>query len=210
VHSGRPDGPAYVNLRMPGAARTRTIYPDDPATILGMTVLTSPQRVPARQTGKRLGKDLRKTWLVIHIVSAGAWIGMDLAMAVLVFTAMWTSDPQTAALCYQVLELFAVWPMLISGVICLISGVALGLGTKYGLVRYWWVAVKLVLNVVLCVLVLFALRSGVQEAAEYGRTMTGPAPGDMIFPPIVSTVSLLFATVISVFKPWGKVRKDKP
>jgi uncharacterized membrane protein len=195
---------------MPGAARTRTIYPRGATTISVMTVLTSPQRVPARQTGKRLGKDLRKTWLVIHIVSAGAWIGMDLAMAVLVFTAMWTSDPQTAALCYQVLELFAVWPMLISGVICLISGVALGLGTKYGLVRYWWVAVKLVLNVVLCVLVLFALRSGVQEAAEYGRTMTGPAPGDMIFPPIVSTVSLLFATVISVFKPWGKVRKDKP
>jgi hypothetical protein len=58
--------------------------------------------------------------------------------------------------------------------------------------------------------VFFSLRSGVQEAAEYGRTMTGPAPGDMIFPPIVSTISLLFATVISVFKPWGKVRKDKP
>lgn len=176
-----------------------------------MTVLTSPPRpAPARQNGKRLSKNQRKGWLVLHIVTAGAWIGMDVVMGVLVFTAMWTSDPQTAALCYQVLELFAVWPMLISGVLCLISGVALGLGTKYGVVRYWWVAVKLVLNVVLCVLVLFSLRSGVQEAAEYGRTMTGTAPGDMVFPPIVSTVSLLFATVISVFKPWGKVRKDKP
>lgn len=176
-----------------------------------MTVLTSPQRpVLARQNGKRLGKSQRKGWLVLHIATAGAWIGMDLVMAVLVFTAMWTGDPRTAALCYQALELFAVWPMLISGVLCLISGVALGLGTKYGLVRFWWVAVKLVLNVVLCVLVLFALRSGVHEAAEYGRTMTGPAPGDMVFPPIVSTVSLLFATAISVFKPWGKVRKDKP
>ncbi|MET0235287.1 MAG: hypothetical protein ABW224_11655 [Kibdelosporangium sp.] len=173
-----------------------------------MTVLTSPQRPnPARQAGKKLGKNQRKGWLVLHIVSAGAWIGMDLVMAVLVFTAMWTSDPLIASLCYQVLEFVTVWPMLISGLLCLISGVVLGLGTKYGLVRYWWVAVKLVLNVVLCVLVLIALRSGVQEAAEYGRTMSGPAPSGMVFPPIVSTLSLLFATFVSVFKPWGRFRK---
>jgi hypothetical protein len=39
----------------------------------------------------------------------------------------------------------------------LTSGVLLGLGTKYGLVRYWWVLVKLVINVVLVALVLILL-----------------------------------------------------
>ena len=180
-----------------------------------MTVITPPGTAPpghvarARPDPRRLSKGVRKTWLVVHIVSAGAWIGIDLVVGVLVFTALFTDDPVTASLCYQALELFAVWPMLTMGVVCLVSGVVLGLGSKYGLVRYWWVAVKLVLNVVLCVLVLVALRSGVQEAAEYGRTMTGPAPDAMVFPPIVSTVSLLFATVVSVFKPWGRVRGSR-
>jgi hypothetical protein len=37
--------------------------------------------------------------------------------------------------------------------VSLASGVVLGLGTKWGLIRYWWVAAKLVLNVVLVALV---------------------------------------------------------
>lgn len=134
---------------------------------------------------------------------------MDLVMAVLVFTARGTADPQTAAIAYQALELFAVWPLIITGVVCLASGVVLGLGTKYGLARYWWVFVKLIMNVILVLLVVFSLRAGVQEAAEYGRTMAGEVPGDLVFPPIVSTGAVLFATVISVIKPWGRLRKDK-
>lgn len=42
----------------------------------------------------------------------------------------------------------------------------LGLGTKWGLVRYWWVAIKLALNAALVALVAFALRPGVTELAE--------------------------------------------
>jgi hypothetical protein len=70
---------------------------------------------------------------------------------------------------YRALELFAVWPLIATGLVCLASGVVLGLGTKYGLVRYWWAAIKLALNVVLVVLVMFALRPGVVEMAEQGR-----------------------------------------
>lgn len=151
----------------------------------------------------RLGKRARKLWLVVHIASAGVWIGMDVVMAVLVFTGMTTGDPQVEGLAYQALGLFAVWPMLISGVVCLISGVVLGIGTKYGLVQYWWVAVKFVMNIVLCLAVWFALRPGVEAAAAHG----GEMPSDMIFPPIVSTTALIIATVLSVFKPWGRVRR---
>ena len=36
----------------------------------------------------------------------------------------------------------------------LLTGILLGLGSRYGLVRYWWVTVKLALNPVLSGLVL--------------------------------------------------------
>jgi hypothetical protein len=169
----------------------------------------SPGRAAVRP--RRLSGPARKAFLVTHIVSAGAWIGVDVVLAVLVFTAMLTSDTAVAATCYRALSLFAVWPLVVIGLICLGSGVVLGLGTKYGLVRYWWVAVKLGLNIVLTVLAVVALRPVVAQAADYGRLLdlgqaVGDAPADLIFPPIVSPACLLFAVVLSVYKPWGRIR----
>src|SRR5919112_515713 len=163
----------------------------------------------------RLGARTRKGVLVVHIVSAGVWIGIDVVMAIVIFTALVTNDDNTRALCYQALELFAVWPLLATGLVCLASGVVLGLGTKYGLVRYWWVAIKLVLNIVLTALVLLALRPEVVEAAEQGRQFAAGIPaslavGNLIFPPIVSPAALLIAVVLAVFKPWGRIRKGHP
>jgi hypothetical protein len=85
----------------------------------------------------------------------------------------------------------------------------LGLGTRYGLLRYWWVAVKLALNVVLALLVWVLLRPGLDAAAEYGRLLPASAPADvstLVFPPIVSTSALVVATVLAVYKPWGRLR----
>ena len=160
----------------------------------------------------RLGARTRKGVLVVHIVSAGVWIGIDVVMAVFIFTALLADDDGTKALCYQALELFVLWPLLTTGLVCLASGVVLGLGTKYGLVRYWWVAIKLVLNILLTALVSVALRPEVIEKAEQGRRFMAGEPaslavGDLTYPAIVSPSALLIAFVLAVFKPWGQIRK---
>jgi hypothetical protein len=56
----------------------------------------------------RLGARSRKGVLVVHIASAGAWLGIDVVMAVLVFTALFTDDDRTKALSFQTLELVAL------------------------------------------------------------------------------------------------------
>ncbi len=172
---------------------------------------SGPTAAAAQARPWRLRGRTRKILLVLHIASAGIWLGIDVVMGVLVFTALFTGSDSTKALCYQALQLFAVWPLLTAGLVCLATGVLLGLGSKYGLVRYWWVAVKLVLNIVLSGLVLVALRPAVIDAAaRAGDFLAGGAPdlgvGDLIFPPVVSTSALVFAAVLSVFKPWGRVR----
>ena len=172
----------------------------------------TPENFEVNDLGRwRLGARARKGVLVAHIASAGAWIGIDVVMAVLVFTALLAESGGTKALCYRALELFAVWPLLTTGLLCLASGVVLGLGTKWGLVRYWWVTMKLALNVLLVALVPLALRPEVIEKAEQGRRFMGGeaaslAVGDLIYPPIVSPTLLLVATVLAVFKPWGRIR----
>jgi hypothetical protein len=161
----------------------------------------------------RLGARTRKGVLVVHIASAGAWVGIDVVMGVLVFTALFADD-ETRALCYRALELFAVWPLIATGLVSLASGVVLGLGTKWGLIRYWWVAIKLALNIILVALVPVALRPEVIEKAEQGRRFVAGeaaslAVGDLIFPPIVSPTLLLIAVVFAVFKPWGLIRERR-
>ncbi len=164
---------------------------------------------PAR---RRLGPKTRRGVLIAHIASAGAWLGIDVVMAVVIVTALFTDDAAVQALCYQALELFAVWPLLVTGLVCLLSGVILGLGSKWGVVRYWWVATKLALNVILTALVLVALRHQVAESAEQARRWLAGQPatlqvGDLIYPPIVSPTALLIAMTLAVIKPWGPIRR---
>ena len=177
-----------------------------------MTTVTHTRRPePVRRAPFRLRGRTRKTVLILHILSVGTWVGVDVIVAVLVLTGWLSGDPSVQGLAYQALGTFVGWPMLVAGLVSLVTGVILGLGSKYGLVRYWWVAVKLVLNVVLCTLILVALQPGLGEVAQYGRdlaagTATERNMSDLFFPPIVSLSVLTFATILSVAKPWGRLR----
>jgi hypothetical protein len=53
--------------------------------------MTSTLAIPAERVKIwRLGGRARKTVLLFHIMAAGTWFGLDVAMAVLVFTAIFT------------------------------------------------------------------------------------------------------------------------
>lgn len=168
----------------------------------------------ARARGQRgfLSRRWRMTTLVVHIVAAGAWIGIDVIVAVLVLTGWFSSDVAVRSLAYQALATFVVWPMLTSGLVCLATGVVLGLGSKWGLIRYWWVTIKLVLNLVLCTLILLLLRPGMTEVARYGKDLLTGTPDSgavstLFFPPAVSLSALALATVLAVVKPWGRISR---
>ena len=70
----------------------------------------------------RLGGRTRKGVLLVHIASTGTWLGIDVVMAVLVFTALGSDDDRTKALSFRALELVAVWPLLAMGLLCLFTG----------------------------------------------------------------------------------------
>jgi Zn-dependent protease len=124
----------------------------------------------------RLGAKTRKSILLLHIASAGTWLGVDVVMAVLIFTALGTDDRNTKALAFQALELFVVWSLLATGLTCLVTGILLGLSSRHGVLRYWWVAAKLGLNLLLTGLVLVALAPEVGEAGRQGRQFLAGEP----------------------------------
>ncbi len=160
----------------------------------------------------RLSRRWHKATLAAHIVSAGAWIGIDVIVAVLVITGRFSGDPALRSLAYRALAAFVVWPMLAAGLLSLATGLILGLATTWGLLRYWWVAVKLALNLVLCTLILAVLQPRMDEVAGYGRDLLTASPdptavSSLFFPPAVSLTTLIWATVLAVATPWGRIRR---
>ncbi|WP_225891075.1 hypothetical protein [Streptomyces dioscori] len=174
-----------------------------------MSTLTAPRTTPPPRGNRvrwRIPARLRKSILVTHVVSAGAWIGIDVVATVLVVVG-WVraGDDRTAV--YRALADFFVVPLLLSalaaGVVCLVTGVLLGLATKWGLVRYWWVSVKLALNGIACVMLLLFL-GPITELASGEQPLR-----DIWFVAFLAATAMVllsFAMVLSVFKPWGRVR----
>jgi len=161
----------------------------------------------------RLSASARKLTLTIHIITALGWIGVDFVLFVFAVTGMTSDDPTTLAMCYRAIDLFAVVLLLPLGLLSLASGLLLGWGSKYGILRYRWVFWKLVLNLVLTTLVVVLLRPAVSDAADAvaGPTATlndrlDQAQSNLIFPPTVSITALTIATVLAVYKPWGRTK----
>jgi uncharacterized membrane protein len=161
--------------------------------------------------GMLLSRSNRKLVLVLHVLASVGWVGADLVIGVFSITGLLTDDPATMALCYRALHLFGVPLLLTLGLLSLGTGLLLGIGTRFGLVRHWWVAVKLVLTVVLTTLVVVALRPALDQGAAASAVVDasladrlGQVRTDLLFPPLVSTSALVFATVLAVYKPWGR------
>ena len=179
---------------------------------MSITTRTPPRpRTDARVIRMPLSTRTRKLLLLVHIAAAGVWLGLDLALGILVFTVL-TGDATGAASAAASMAAVATWPLVVAGLVTLASGVLLGLGTKYGLLRYRWVLVKLVVNVVLVTLVVLVLWPAMMTAGEAGRSALadGTAPAvtaTLVFPPVVSSTALVVAMTLSVFKPWGRTRR---
>jgi hypothetical protein len=157
----------------------------------------------------RLRPGVRKAVLVLHLLGVGAWLGIDVVVGILAAVATGSGDAADRGLALQVIGTYLAGPMLAAGVIVLATGLVLGWGSKWGLVRFWWVAVKLLVNVVLVALIFFILMPGMAEVRTIGEVLaaTGELTGDvstMRFPPAVSLAALTIAVVLSVYKPWGR------
>jgi len=160
-----------------------------------------------------LSRSWRRTVLALHVLCGVGWMGLDIGLALLVATGLTTDDGATAAAAYTAARVVIppVVPVLAGGM--LLTGVLLGLGTKWGLVQWTWVLSKLVIGIVLTILVAVALLPGVLaipaeltgSAAEV-RTAVGDEATGLMFPPVVSFLMLGTSLVLSLWKPGGRTR----
>ena len=153
----------------------------------------------------RLSPDGRKTLLTLHLVTALGWLGADLVLLTLGIAGLRGADPGVV---YPAAALVATWLFAPLSVLVWVVGVTSALLTPWGLLRWRWVVVKLVLTTVMVGLVLFALTPNLRAAA--GPDATAHQRIDVVVAPAVSTGLLVTMTVISTWKPWGRNRRAVP
>ncbi|MFJ6196138.1 hypothetical protein [Micromonospora sp. NPDC092111] len=152
---------------------------------------------------RRLSPAGRKALLTGHLVSSLGWLGADLVLLTLGVAGQRGADP---AVVYPAAALVATWLFAPLSVLVWLVGVASALLTPWGLLRWRWVLVKLVVTTVMAGLVLFLFTPNLRAAAD--PDATAHLRADVMIAPAVSTTLLVALTVISTWKPWGRVRRD--
>jgi hypothetical protein len=161
----------------------------------------------------RLGARMRRIVLTVHVVVSVAWIGVDACLLALGLTGVLSSDPMLQRAVYLVVGRIGTYFIAPASLGALVTGLVLGLGTKWGLVRYRWVAVKLAMGVVLTVggnlVILWRLRDAAAQVAGGVAPAAVGARYLVIGSSTAGTALLVTATVLSIYKPWGCTRRGR-
>jgi hypothetical protein len=155
-----------------------------------------------------LSPSLRKIVLTAHVTSSVGWLGAVAGFLALAIAGLTSQDSQTMRAAYISMDLttwFVIVPLALAS---LLTGIASSLGTRWGLFRYYWVLVKLLITSFATV-VLWVHLQPIQLLAA-AATRTGILGADlhqsqilMVVASTAALVALLVLTTVSVYKPRG-------
>jgi hypothetical protein len=156
---------------------------------------------------------LRKLALTAHVVSSVGWLGGVAGFLVLAIAGRASADPGLVRGAYLGMDLIGRYLLVPLSLVSLTTGVIQSVGTHWGLLRYYWVVVKLTLTVgAVTVLLLhqFTVVSGAAQEASTTALDIRPNVGrwatQLVADAFLAVVVLLTTTTLSVFKPWGRTR----
>lgn len=150
----------------------------------------------------RLARRARLAVTVVHVISSVALLGQVWVNAMLAVIAL--RAPGSARAAYSFLQDLVYTSAAPLSVVSLVSGIVLGLGTKWGVLRFRWVAAKLVL------LLLVVIAGITIQGTLLEQLIAAPVPGAQashIAITAVQFVLLAMATWLSVVKPGGRIRR---
>jgi hypothetical protein len=158
----------------------------------------------------RLAPPWRKVVLTLHITASVGWLGAVGVAVALALAGLVSQNPPVVRSAYVVLEPIARWLLIPLSLGSLLTGLIQSLGTPWGVLRHYWVVIKLLVNVAASVILLLYLPTLTALATTSAGT-TGADLGGLRSPsPVLhggaALLGLLAATVLSVFKPNGRTR----
>jgi hypothetical protein len=135
-------------------------------------------KISAKSGLQPLPRPVRQVWMILHVACSVGWLGVLAACLTLRVTADGPANDAAAA------TLTGVF-FLPGTLLVLVTGVVLGLGTRWGLVKFYWVLAKLVVALVLLAVANLVVPDGLALTFLTGATS--------------------LALVLSILKPWGRI-----
>ena len=153
---------------------------------------------------------LRKLALATHLSVSVGWIGAVVAYLALDVTVATSRDPGMLRAAWAAMGLVVSWAIVPLALAALLTGIVMSLGTKWGLIRYWWVVISLVLTVVATLVLLsetLVIGSSAAIAADPATSIDDLRALPSTLPHSVGgLVVLLVIQVMNVYKPRGMTR----
>ncbi|KAB8196649.1 hypothetical protein FH608_008030 [Nonomuraea phyllanthi] len=150
---------------------------------------------------------IRKTVMVIHVITSVALLGEVWGLVVLNTAAVLTKDTDLAHAAYRLMPNLIFAGGIPLSLTALATGIALGLTSHWGLFRHYWVTVKLGLLVaVICVGIFLFDPEGMAAATAGDAPVPGARGWGQIAALGTQIAMLVTATTLSVFKPRRKLR----
>jgi hypothetical protein len=154
-----------------------------------------------------LAPSARKLVLAIHLTTSVGWLGAVIAYIPLDLTVAVSNDPGTVRSAWASMGLIATAVLVPLALASLLTGLLISLGTRWGLIRHWWVVVSLVLTLVAVVVLLNESRV-ITGSATMAAAATTSDEHLLAIPPtlphsIGGLVVLLLVQWLNVCKPQG-------
>jgi hypothetical protein len=151
---------------------------------------------------------LRKFTLTVHLSCSVGWVGAVVAYLALGISAVTSQNAETVRAAWIAMELTGWFVIVPLAVAALLTGLVVALGTPWGLFRYYWVLITLMLTILATVILLLHMPT-VSSLADMARAADAAdlrrLGGDLVHPGL-GLVVLLAIMVLNVYKPRGLTR----
>ena len=153
---------------------------------------------------------IRKLALTAHITSSVGWLGAAVGFLAHAIAGLTSEDAQLVRAAYLIMELTGWYVLVPLSLASLATGLIQSLGTKWRLIRHYWVFVKFALTVFATIILLTFMRGFgdlarvAMEPASSGGHFGGHGGASPVVHAGLGILVLLATVVLSVYKPWGK------
>ena len=152
----------------------------------------------------------RKVALLAHVMTSVGWLGGVVVFLLLAVAVTRDTDEERIRGLLLAMELIGTGALVPLSLLSLASGLLQSFGTSWGLLRHYWVVVKLGITVVATAVLLLYVQT-FRHFGGLARTSTARVEQLQDPSPLLHSagglVLLVAATVLSVFKPRGLTRR---
>lgn len=147
--------------------------------------------------------------LLAHVTTSVGWIGAVASFLALALAGVTSSDPQIGRAAYLGMDLTTRFVIVPLGLASPLTGLVSSLGTPWGVFRYYWVLVKVVMTIPASIILLIHTQA-ISLLARTALDGSSYAPDlnqlryQLTAAAAAAIVVLLAITALSVYKPRGR------